>query len=402
MDVMTQSFSSRKVPHLTFIVTEDWFFASHFLPMARAAIELGFEVSVITRVNAHVAPIEAVGARVIALQSNRKSLNPLTIWRSWRQLSALLKELQPTLIHCIALRSILLGGFAARRSGISRRIYALTGLGLLGARRDKRARCAQTLIRFVIRRLLDTPQTRYLFENPDDPLWLGLDPEDRKKVIIVGGAGVNPDQLTPGPLPGSPPIRIALVARMLWSKGVDLAVQAVSQARAEGAPVSLSLYGAPDPLNPRAIPENVLVSWGQRPGITWEGKTQDVGAVWRDHHLAILPSRGGEGLPRTLLEAASCGRAIITTDVAGCRSFVREGIDGFVAAPDNADALKDAILRFVQQPELLSRMGGAARRRIFSGYTEREVMHTIKRLYMVSLNDTLSYVASPTVKEDRT
>jgi glycosyltransferase involved in cell wall biosynthesis len=387
---MTPSYTAKKAPHLAFIVTEDWFFASHFLPMARAALELGFQVSIITRVNAHQGVIEATGARVIPLEANRKSLNPFAVWNTYRRLTAILREIQPTFIHCIALRSILIGGFAARAADIPRRIYALTGMGLLGARTDRRAKCAQALIRMIIRRWLETPATRYLFENPDDPVLLGLDPLDSKKVFLVGGAGVDPDQLTPQPLPPYPPLKIALVARMLWSKGVDLAVQAVSQARAEGANVTLTLYGTPDPSNPRSIPEAVLQSWGQRSGITWAGATDQVALVWRDHHVACLPSRGGEGLPRTLLEAASCGRALLTTDVAGCRTFVREGIDGFIVPPDDAHALKEAILRFIGQPDLVHRMGGAARRRIFSGYTEREVMHTLKRLYMVSANDKVS------------
>ena len=141
-----------------------------------------------------------------------------------------------------------------------------------------------------------------------------------------------------------PPLRVAVVARMLWSKGIDTAVEAVRRARAEGAAVELSLYGAPDPSNPRAIPEATLRAWS-RDGIAWHGPTARRRRRLGHHHVGCLPSRGGEGLPRTLLEAAACGRALLTTDVPGCRDLVRDGIEGLVVPPDDPAALAAALAR---------------------------------------------------------
>src|SRR5215212_403096 len=126
--------AQRGAPRLTgkrlaFIVTEDWFFASHFLPMARAAREMGLEVAVIARVREHRAAIEAAGARVIPLEAERRSLNPMAAGYAAGRLAAVLKALKPDLVHCIALRPILIGGTAAMMAGVPRRIYALTGLG---------------------------------------------------------------------------------------------------------------------------------------------------------------------------------------------------------------------------------------------------------------------------------
>jgi glycosyltransferase involved in cell wall biosynthesis len=174
---------------------------------------------------------------------------------------------------------------------------------------------------------------------------------------------------------------VAVVARMLWSKGIDLAVEAVRIAKAQGAAIELSLYGAPDPSNPKAIPEATLKAWNAEPGISWHGATRDVAAVWRDHHVACLPSRGGEGLPRTILEAAACGRAIITTDVPGCRTFVRANVDGKIVPPDDAAGLAEAFLSLANDPNLVARMGQAARARVLDGFTERDVMDSVKRLY---------------------
>ncbi|KQP38690.1 glycosyltransferase family 4 protein [Methylobacterium sp. Leaf106] len=372
--------SSAPKKRLVFVVTEDWFFASHFLPMARAAVAMGLSVAVVTRVRAHRAVIEATGARVVELEAERSSLNPMAAGYAAGQLAAILKALKADIVHCIALRSILVGGTAAAMAGIPARVYALTGLGLMGARGDVAGRMGRLALRQLIRGPLASKQTRFLFENPDDAIALGLDPADTA-VTIVGGAGIDPALLAQTPQPPYPPLRVAIVARMLWSKGIDTAVEATRLARAEGAAVELSLYGAPDASNRRAIPEETLHSWS-RDGVTWHGPTRDVAGVWAKHHVGCLPSRGGEGLPRTLLEAASCGRALLTTDVPGCRTLVRDGIEGMLVPPDDARSLAAALVRLAADPLLVARMGEAARRRVVEGgFTEDAVMRAVSGLY---------------------
>jgi glycosyltransferase involved in cell wall biosynthesis len=178
-----------------------------------------------------------------------------------------------------------------------------------------------------------------------------------------------------------PPLRVAVVSRMLWSKGIDVAVEAVRLARAQGAPVELALYGAPDPSNRRAIAEATLRDWS-RDGVAWHGPTTDVAAVWADHHVACLPSRGGEGLPRTLLEAASCGRALVASDVPGCRSLVREGVEGLLVPPGDAPALAHALVRLSGDPGLVAGLGAAARARIETGgFTEAAVSDGVRAVW---------------------
>src|SRR6478752_6930874 len=133
-------------PKLVFVVTEDWFFASHFLPMARAARELGLDVAVVTRVRAHRAIIEATGARVIPLEAERRSLNPMRAGYAAGQLASVLRAEKADIVHCISLRGILVGGVAAAMARIDRRVFALTGLGFIGARQDLTGRLAQRAI----------------------------------------------------------------------------------------------------------------------------------------------------------------------------------------------------------------------------------------------------------------
>jgi glycosyltransferase involved in cell wall biosynthesis len=370
-------------PKLLFVVTEDWFFCSHFKPMARAALAEGFDVAVACRVRLHGAEIKALGCRLLPLESDRRTLNPLAVVRSVDALRRLMEAEDPAIVHLIALRSMVVGGLAARLAGIERRVLALTGLGFIGADSSRKARLARLLLKSYVRWIADGAQARFLFENRSDPLLLGLEAADTGKVTIVGGAGIDPQAFLPAPLPERPPLRLALVARMLWSKGVDTAVAAVLKARAEGAAVTLSLYGAPDFDNPRAIPETLLREWQAMPGVSWHGRIgqDEVAEVWSQHHAAVLPSRGGEGLPRTLLEAAACGRAILTTDVPGCRDLVRGGTEGLIVPPDDPDALARAILALVREPTWVKTMGEAARDRVMVGYTEQAVGRTVVHLY---------------------
>ncbi|EIZ82817.1 group 1 glycosyl transferase [Methylobacterium sp. GXF4] len=371
--------------NLVFVVTEDWFFASHFLPMARAAIAMGLAVTVVTRVRAHRPVIEATGARVVPLEAERASLNPMAAGYAAGQLAGILKALNADIVHCIALRSILVGGTAAAMAGIPARVYALTGLGLVGARTDRIGRAARLGLRALIRGPLASGRTRFLFENPDDALALGLDPSEHS-VTVIGGAGVDGDAFAPQPLPPMPPLKVAVVARMLWSKGIDVAVEATRLARGRGAAVELALFGAPDPSNRRSIDAATLRDWS-RDGVAWHGPTEDVAAVWANQHVACLPSRGGEGLPRSLLEAAACGRALVTTDVPGCRSLVRDGIEGLLVPPGDAPALADALVRLSGEPALVAGLGAAARTRIAAGgFTESAVTDQVCAVWRALLD----------------
>jgi glycosyltransferase involved in cell wall biosynthesis len=381
-------------PKLLFVATEDWFFASHFLPMVRAARELDFDVAVIARERQHRRQIEAAGAKLIALEAERRSLDPRALYRQIGALKRLIAVERPDILHCIALKPIALAGLAGKLAGVERRVYALTGLGFLGAKQGVIAGVARFFVTLWLREAIDGPRVRFLFENPDDPVTLGLDPLDAGKVALVGGAGVDPLLLMPEPMPPAPPLKVALVARMLWSKGVDLAVEAVRLAREQGARVELTIHGAPDPSNPKAIPETTLREWASRPGVSWAGPTRDVEAVWRGHHLCILPSRGGEGLPRSILEAAACGRPILTTNVPGCRSFVRDGQDGMVVPAEDVAALAKALLAFAAAPALTERMGTSARARLIDGHTERDVMNAVKGLYRGLLDQPTTDIAA--------
>ncbi len=369
-------------PRLLFVVTEDWFFVSHFLSVATAARDAGFDVAVTVRVRDEAlrSRIEAAGVRVVSSHHERGHFGPLAMLRQALGFARLFRAERPDIVHLVSVRLIVIAGLGALLTGMPRRVQAVTGLGLMGASRSLKARVGRGALGWLLRGPLGGRRAHFVFENREDPVLLGLDP-DGSRVTVVGGAGIDPEREPAQPLPPMPPLRAALVARMVHSKGVDVGVEALRQARAAGAPVELSLYGDPDPENPRAVSAEQLRRWSEEPGITWHGHAKNIGDVWRSHHVVLVPSRGGEGLPRSLLEGAAAARAVVTTATPGCATFARDGIEGFVVPPDDPEALADALVTLAYDPALVERFAQAARARVLDGFTTAQVAADFVAVY---------------------
>jgi glycosyltransferase involved in cell wall biosynthesis len=368
-----------------YLVTEDWFFASHFLGFARAAVAAGFEPVVATRVRDHRAAIEATGARVVPVDVERRSVGLVAVAATLARYRAVIAAERPRIVHCIALKPVLLGGLVARILRVPGLLLAPTGLGYLWVAAGPAAATVRTATRWFVAGVLAGSRTRFLFENRDDAVALGQDPVDERRVTVVMGAGVAPEAFPASPDPGGAPIRVAVVARMLRMKGIADAVAAVRLARGAGYDVVLDLWGAPDPGNPDAISPAELRAWSQEPGIIWHGRTDDPAAVWQRSHIALLLSHGGEGLPRALVEAAASGRPIITTDVPGCRDTVEDGQSGLRVRPHDAAAASQAIARLAADPDMRRRMGREARARFERAMTDVAVNTRVVDRYLEML-----------------
>jgi glycosyltransferase involved in cell wall biosynthesis len=368
-----------RMPKLLYLVTEDWFFVSHFLPMAQAAQECGFDVVVATRIREDGERLAAAGLRVTATESRRGSVSLAGIARDFIQSYRIVRAERPDVVHCIALRPVVAGGLAAKLAGVNALVLAPTGLGHLWIEHGLAARFVRNLVRPVVGSWLRGPRTRYLFENHDDPREFGI-PPDSADVTIVGGAGVDATNIPAAAEPVCPPLKVAVVSRMIRPKGIIEAVEAVKQARADGVAVELDLYGDPDAANPRSIAPATLEEWSRQPGIRWHGRIDDVAKVWREHHVAMLLSYR-EGLPRSLVEAAAAGRPIVTTDVPGCREVVRDGEEGIlVPLGDIANAAR-ALATLASDAALRRRLGAAANARFRARFTAAAVKATVRNLY---------------------
>lgn len=346
---------------LLFFVTEDWFFCSHFLRRAVAAKEAGYEVGVITRVQKAGDIIRSHGLRLIPVDSARRGANPWKELKLLRRLVGIYRAEAPAVVHHVALKPILYGTIAARVAGVPRIVNAPVGMGYAFSSSTCKAKLIRPFVVLAYRSLMNPSNGHVVVENPDDRQFLvDMRMADPHRLSVIKGAGVDLKQFTSVEEPKGVAV-VALIARMLWDKGVGEFVQAAELLREERIEARFVLVGGRDPDNPAAITEAQLMSWRKSGSVEWWSHRQDMPNVYKTVNIVCLPSYR-EGLPKVLIEAAACGRAIVTADVPGCREVVRNGVNGLLVPGRNTMALAQAIKNLILDEGLRRKMGQEGRK----------------------------------------
>jgi glycosyltransferase involved in cell wall biosynthesis len=339
-------------PRLLYVVSEDWYFLSHRLPMARAAQDMGFEVHVATRVDRGAGDIRRHGF----------VLHPIPYARGARSLLAHLKTI-------LALRRV----HAAIRPDLVHHVALLpTMIGLL-------ARAARRVFELFFRFFINRPRTVALVQNPDDAAALAAMGIRDAHIVLIPGSGIDTTHFQPLPEPDGP-ITLGFVGRLLEDKGIRTLLAAHRMLRDKGLDIRLLIAGTPDPANPTSLPLSEAQSWDEAAGIVWLGHVENVTRVWARAHIAVLPSRR-EGLPKSLLEAAACSRPMVATDVPGCREVAIAGETGELVPADDATALAGAIETLYADPQKRRQYGEAARALTESRFSTRQIERQIAGLY---------------------
>ncbi|MGC1712695.1 MAG: glycosyltransferase family 4 protein [Methyloceanibacter sp.] len=366
-------------PRLLYVVTEDWYFLSHRLPMARAASAAGYEVHVATRIQDGKAAIEKEGFAPHALSWSRGSLSPLGSLAAIGELRRLLRALEPDILHNISLKPVLLATTASLGRGKTAVVNSLTGLGTLFIGEAKVGKTTRRLVRYALSHLLRRKRSKTVVQNPDDRAFvieLGV-PEDA--VVLIPGSGVDTKLLTPVPEP-PPPVTAAYVGRMLADKGVLTLVEAFALLGKRGIPLKLLLAGDCDKENPGSLAPEQLREFASLYGIEWLGHVTDIRTAWARSHFAVLASRR-EGLPKSLLEAAACGRAMVATDAPGCREIAIDGVTALTVPVDDAAALADAMQKLAGDKALRERFATAARALVETKFSAQAIGKETVALY---------------------
>jgi glycosyltransferase involved in cell wall biosynthesis len=343
---------------LVFLLTEDWFFASHFWVRGLAAKAAGWRVVLVARESEATARVRASGIEVIPVDFNRRRLNPFAELLFMLKLARLYREIKPDIVHHIALKPIVIGGVAARLAGVPAVVNAPVGLGFVFSSDKWLARILKPFVSLGLRLTLTPKRGRVIFENPDDLRALAESGLVRPEAAtIIRGAGVNITEFSPAPAPPGP-VRVMLIARMIREKGV---ADFVAAARLLRGQAEFVLVGAPDPGNPDTVTEAELLAWQAEGIITWLGPRRDIADLLRGAHIACQPSTYREGLPKSALEALSSGKPLVATDIPGCREAVVDRQTGFLVPPRDPAALAAALRELIADPVLRARMGAAAR-----------------------------------------
>lgn len=368
-------------PKILFLFADDRFFWSHRLPVARAALRQGYEVVLATGLYGSARQIEAEGFRLIPLTLLRKMDSPFNDLRAIRQIRQIYRAEQPDIVHHVAIKAVLCGLLASVGGRRGPTINALTGLGYLVASRSRKAGLLRFIIWNAFRLLLNRPGQCVLVENQEDKQLLtgriGV-PED--KVIVTRGSGVDVNCFPATPEPEGVPV-VLLASRMLWIKGIQEFVDAARLFQQKGVNARFVLCGDSDPNNPSSVPRQQLLDWQTSGAVEWWGHNQDMTSVFKQANLVCLPSHGGEGIPKVLMEAAASGRAIVATDVPGCRDIVRDGVNGLLVPPKDVTALAGAIRSLLNDPAQRNQMATHGRHLAVTEFSEEVVVRQTLEVY---------------------
>lgn len=348
-------------PRLLFVVNTDWFFVSHRLPIAEAAIRAGYEVHVACTLTGAHKKIEAIGAVVHGLQISRGGRRLLATWHEFKAMADLYQCLSPDIVHLVTIKPVLLGGIAARWKKVPAVVVAISGLGFIFLSRGWKASVRRVLAGLMYHLALSHSRIKVVFQNPDDRdavcSFIDL-PE--VAIEMIRGSGVNLRIFASSPLPDGVPL-VLMASRLLKDKGVREFVEAARLLKSRGVTAHFCLVGDLDPANPSSWTQNELDDMVASGVVEYWGHRDDMASVLHRASMVILPSYR-EGLPKILLEAAASGRPVVTCDVPGCRDAIEPESTGLLVPARDSVRLADAIQSLVGDYSLRERMGRAARR----------------------------------------
>lgn len=345
---------------LLFVVNDAMFFLSHRLPLALAARDAGYSVQVATMPGEGSSSIKDYNFVHHELPLSRSGRNLIAEVRAFYAILRLLWEVKPMLLHLVTIKPVLYGGLAASVSPVGGVVCAISGLGFVFMSKGKKAAMMRKAISAAYRLVFRKKNLRVIFQNPDDrDILLSVGALDVSKVKMIRGSGVDLGLYQALPETTERPI-VCLAARLLRDKGIYEYVEAVKLLHDRGVKAVFKLIGDPDPGNPTSITTDDIETWRQSGMVELLGFRKDIATIFANSHVVVLPSYR-EGLPKVLVEAAACGRAVITTDVPGCRDAINPGVTGLLVPVRDVVALADAMQKLIEDNELRKKMGDAGR-----------------------------------------
>lgn len=366
-------------PHILYLIPNDWYFWTHRLHLARAARDAGYDVTIATLPGEYVEQIKAEGFHFHPLKLQRLNATPLTELRTIMDIVKLERRLQPELVHHVTLRVVLYGSIAAKLTRLPS-VNAITGLGYLFIASGWKEKLLRAFLSWVYQICLSGNRVCTIFQNEDDRgTFLERKILRKDRTILIAGAGVDTQRFAPTPEPAGAPV-ILLTARMLRDKGIGELVGASRILKQRGYDFRVVLAGMLDPGNPTAITAGEINAWQKEGLVEWVGHQNDIPRLLAESHIVCLPSYR-EGLPLSLIEAASCARPIVATNVPGCREIVRDGWNGMLVPAKNAEALADVLQKLLLDEGLRKSLGNNGRQFVLKKFTQEIVIEQTLQVY---------------------
>jgi glycosyltransferase involved in cell wall biosynthesis len=371
---------------VAFFANTDWYLYNFRLSTARRLQADGHEVIMLSPPGEFGARFAERGFRWISLPMDRASLNPARELVTVGALARVLARESPDLLHNFTLKCAVYGALAARMAHIPATVNAVAGLGYVFTSQSAKARVLRPLLKGMLKATLSSSHSLLILQNPDDAeSFTGAKLIASRKIRLIRSSGVNTERFHPRQTRSTNHdgrLRVLMASRLLWEKGVQEFIDASSLLRDAGRDIEFIVAGAPDNGNPHSVSEDEMQRWSNAGLIRWLGHVDDMPSLLNSVDVMALPSYYREGVPKCLIEGASCGLAIITTDRPGCREVVAEdGTDGLRVQARNASDLAEKIAQLDDDRALLSKLGANARRRALAHFDERRVIQQTLDVY---------------------
>ena len=326
-----------------------------------------------SRYTNHRKVIENAGVEIIDWPLDRSSKNPLTELNAIKSIISSIRKFRPDIIHSVAMKPVIYSAIASIFTGLDNRIFALAGLGFVFTSNRRSAKILRPFLKVIFSLLFKGKKTKLILQNPDDRRQLlSKGVINPKNIRLIRGAGVDTKTFSFKTIPSNMPI-IILPSRMLWAKGIQDFIDCAKKINYNKKIARFVLVGIPDKENPDAIPIEKLKEWNTSGIIEWWGHQSDMPTVYHKSNIICLPTTYGEGLPKSLLEAASCGRPIVAYDVPGCREIVKDGYNGYLVQPKSIDGLVEAIILLINNYKLCVQMGKNGRKLVEKHFTQEKI-----------------------------
>lgn len=372
---------------LLFVVNTTSFFLSHRLPVALAAKQAGYEVHVATGTADPDAVLSSKGLIHHLLPMSRSGLHPIKECRDALAMWKLMKQINPKVAHLVTIKPVIYGGIAARLANIKCVVAAISGLGTVFSDNGVKKRVIRFIVSHLYRLALKHQVLKVIFQNEHDLKTLArVCHLTENQVTLIPGSGVSLKDYPYVPEPDGIPV-VTFAARLIKEKGPFEFVHAAKIIKEWGLNVRFLILGAVDPGNPNSVSKSDIEVWQKEGIVEVLGHAENVADFFKLSNIICLPSYYGEGLPKVLIEAAACGRAVVTTDHPGCRDAVIDGQTGLVVPVRDAAALADAFQKLIKSESLRKNMGQAGRLLAEEKFTIENVVQQHLSIYReLSLN----------------
>ena len=366
------------------VINVDWFFLSHRYEIALAAKKNGFEVHIATVITdkANESILKDFIVHPISMHRNKTGL--FNSIKELYELYVLFQKINPDIVHLVTIKPNILGGLAARMANIKLVIIAVSGLGVVYSATGKLENLRRKLVSFSYKIVLKNKNLVVIFQNKnDEELLQKIGSLRQDQIYLIKGSGVDLDQYQESPIPTGGAI-VMFASRLLINKGVREFIKAAYTLKSNEnieKDTRFVVVGDFDFDSRQNISPNEIENAVKEGTIEYWGFKKDMSEVLRSAHLVVLPSYYGEGVPKVLIEAAACGRAIVTTDHPGCRDAIIADVTGLLVQPKDHQALASAIEKLLLNPISYKSMGAQARIYAEKSFNQKDVVNEHIKIY---------------------